>query len=80
MKRRTEHKKGNTEQRNTEKSNDKRNTKKRNIDKSDENKRNSAQRVIIPEYKLQYRTYLKRFFMKKVDILNAIISQFQGGG
>jgi hypothetical protein len=29
------------------------------------NNRNSEQWVIIPECKLQYRTYLKQFFMKK---------------
>ncbi len=45
------------------------------------NKRNPEQRVIIPEYKLQYMTYLTTIFhAKKVDILNAFFSQFQRGG
>jgi hypothetical protein len=53
--------------------------KRRTLKKVTKNKRTSPQRVTIPEYKVQYRTYLKCFFMKKrVDsehyILNAIFS------
>ncbi len=57
MKRGTEHETSNTEKRNNKKRNNINGT-------SDENKRNSEQRVITPQHKLQCRTYLKLFSRK----------------